>query len=190
MTHPLQNAWVFWEHRADGDWNSAMREVCEFNTVEDFWRYFAYLPRPSEVFNDGSSTKKEVNGRVLDGFSLFKKGIKPAWEDVANRSGSELVCRKTMNTDVVDLYWENLVLALIGETIDQEDQICGVRVVDKSKRGSARTLFKFELWLRTNSPEVGEILRVRMLDVLADNEGGAKINPKNLPEFQYKPHNV
>lgn len=37
----------------------------------------------------------------------------------------------------LDIYWENLVLALIGETIDEGDEICGCRVVDKSaKKGS------------------------------------------------------
>ena len=34
----------------------------------------------------------------------------------------------------LDIYWENLVLALIGETIDEGDEICGCRVVDKSAK--------------------------------------------------------
>lgn len=31
---------------SQADWNNAMREVCEFGTVEDFWKYFSYVPRP------------------------------------------------------------------------------------------------------------------------------------------------
>ena len=42
--------------------------------------------------------------------------------------------RKLYQPDQVDIYWENLVLALIGETIDEGDEICGCRVVDKSAR--------------------------------------------------------
>jgi Eukaryotic initiation factor 4E len=79
------------------------------------------------------------------------------------------------------LYWENLVLALIGETIDDGDEICGCRVVDKSNvkgKGPNRTMYKIELWLRSGNAEVGDKLRVRMLDVLTDGESskpGAKI---------------
>ena len=42
--------------------------------------------------------------------------------------------RKPFTTDQLDTYWENLVLALIGETIDVGDEICGCRVVDKSSK--------------------------------------------------------
>lgn len=66
----------------------------------------------SEVFYDGVN-RKEVEGRTIDGFSVFKKGIRPEWEDAANRSGSELTCRKQMQMDVLDGYWENLVLGTL-----------------------------------------------------------------------------
>lgn len=42
--------------------------------------------------------------------------------------------RETFHPEQLDIYWENLVLALIGETIDEGDEICGCRVVDKSPR--------------------------------------------------------
>lgn len=40
------------------------------------------------------------------------------------------------------------MLGLVGETIDVGDEICGARVVDKSKGGHA--VYRFELWLRSN----------------------------------------
>lgn len=43
---------------------------------------------------------------------------------------------------------ENMVLGLVGETIDVGDEICGARVVDKSKGSHA--VYRFELWLRSN----------------------------------------
>ena len=137
---------------------------------------------------DGTNTKREVNGKVVEAFSVFKKGIRPEWEDPANRSGAELVCRKTMNLEIVDVYWENLVLALIGEVMDDADDICGGRIVDKSKRGSNRTMVKIELWLRTSNPEIGERVRVRLMDALTDNEFSKAPN-KGMPEFSFKAHN-
>ena len=32
-------------------------------------------------------------GRSIEAFSLFKKGIRPEWEDEKNRYGSDLTCR-------------------------------------------------------------------------------------------------
>lgn len=126
-----------------------------------------------------------MEGRCLDGFSVFKKGIRPEWEDVANRSGSELSCRKTMTVDLVDHYWENMVFALLGETIDENDEICGCRVVDKSKRGSSRTMFRLELWLRSGNQEIGERIRLRLLDALSEGDG-SRGNKSKVPEFEYK----
>ena len=49
-----------------------------------------------------------------------------------------LTRRKPFSPDQLDTYWENLVLALIGETIDVGDEICGCRVVDKSSKKGKR----------------------------------------------------
>ena len=45
---------------------------------------------------------------------------------------------KSFQPDQLDIYWENLVLALIGETIDDADEVCGCRVVDKSTKKGTR----------------------------------------------------
>ena len=69
---------------------------------------------------------------------------------MANRSGCELSCRKSLPVDILDLYWENMALGLIGESIDDGDEICGCRIVDKGKpKPGNKTLFKLELWLRS-----------------------------------------
>ena len=96
--HFLESEWVMWEHRAP-DKNSKsyednMAKLCEFATIEDFWRLWNNVPKPSAIFYDGR-TKKKFKDRTVESFSLFKKGIKPEWEDAANRTGAEWFCRKT-----------------------------------------------------------------------------------------------
>ena len=96
--HFLESEWVMWEHRAP-DKNSKsyednMAKLCEFATVEDFWRLWNNIPNPSEIFYDGK-TKKKFKDRTVESFSLFKKNVKPEWEDAANRTGAEWFCRKT-----------------------------------------------------------------------------------------------
>lgn len=53
--HPLQNTWVIWEHRVldkGEDWKLSMREICEFSSLEEFWKYWwvlLYLGRPDLI---------------------------------------------------------------------------------------------------------------------------------------------
>ena len=51
--------------------------------VEDFWRAYNNIPKPSAIFFDGR-TKKRFANRSVESFSLFKKNIKPEWEDPQN----------------------------------------------------------------------------------------------------------
>jgi translation initiation factor 4E len=77
---------------------------------------------------------KEGEERAIECFSLFKKGIEPSWEDDANIRGGEFWMRKPIaNAAVLDKWWNNLVLALVGSTVENGDEITGARVVDKSK---------------------------------------------------------
>jgi hypothetical protein len=55
-----------------------------------------------------------------------------------------------------DEYWTNLVLGMIGETIDAGDEICGARVVDKSV--GSRCTYRLELWFRKNDEKIANEL--------------------------------
>ena len=95
--HFLEHEWVIWEHRSP-DKNSKSYEdnmamLCEVATIEDFWRAYNNIPKPSQIFFDGR-TRKRFKDRSVESFSLFKKNIKPEWEDPQNRSGAEWFCRK------------------------------------------------------------------------------------------------
>ena len=96
--HFLESEWVIWEHRSP-DKNSKsyednMVKLLEVATIEDFWRAFNNIPKPSAIFFDGR-TRKKFKDRSVESFSLFKKNIKPEWEDPMNRTGAEWFCRKT-----------------------------------------------------------------------------------------------
>ena len=97
--HKTQHKWVFWEHRYSEkktmtakEWANNQKKVFSFETVEEFWKSFAFIPQPSEVFYDGSARKRvgpAPNDRCIESFSLFKEGIAPEWEDPLNISGGE-----------------------------------------------------------------------------------------------------
>lgn len=51
------------------DWAKSLKRVATFHTVEDFWRVYGHMTRPSEMT---ASTD----------LHMFREGIKPVWEYV------------------------------------------------------------------------------------------------------------
>ena len=91
--HPLQSRWSFWEHRrnkatgpgdtptnSDASYLAGIQQLCSVSTVEEFWQAFTYLPLPSNFFFDGSIRHDFVD-RSVEGFSIFREGVQPMWED-------------------------------------------------------------------------------------------------------------
>jgi translation initiation factor 4E len=100
--HPLNQPWVLWfeattcssSRITTSKWMSDLKEVAEINTVEDFWGVFNNVMEPSKL-QKGSN------------YFLFKKGVKPCWEDPKCESGGRWVHQlKTKNR--LDAMWLNL----------------------------------------------------------------------------------
>lgn len=62
------------------------------------------LSPPTKVMFDGTMRKK-VADRVIDSYSIFKKGIKPEWEAPQNSQGGEWQSRSKMTPQALDLFW-------------------------------------------------------------------------------------
>ncbi|KAL7570354.1 hypothetical protein ACA910_017194 [Epithemia clementina (nom. ined.)] len=209
---PLQNEWVLWEHKSttntgsnasskqnSNQWKDNMNALAEFSTVQDFWRNFNHIPTPSQVFFDGDCRKKVgPDGRTIEEFSLFKKGIEPEWGDPANAEGGEWFCRQSLEGEVLDLYWQNLVLAVVGETIEdavtgpgEEDVINGIRVLDKSR---GYPTFKIEIWIKSRDVAIREGIRDRLVQIMTDGQQALQSNSmsssrgKIHPKFDWKDH--
>ncbi|KAL3897143.1 MAG: hypothetical protein SGARI_006990 [Bacillariaceae sp.] len=224
-----------WEHKANTGskdpekWKENMKQLCAFNTVEDFWQYFTHLPKPSEVFFDGDCRKKlseavpaaadadaaaeaesstdspppaaaasPDGGKTVEEYSLFKKGIEPEWGDPQNVTGGEWFCRQYFEGDVLDLYWKNLVMACIGETIEDavddgtgsfENHINGARVVDKSRH---YPLYKIELWLKTRDPVIKERIKNKLIELITELGDGQSMmsSRKMTPKFDWRDHSA
>ncbi|DAZ99202.1 TPA: hypothetical protein N0F65_008235 [Lagenidium giganteum] len=115
---PIQNMYSFWYiKRNTGNkaesYEKSIKELGEFKTVQCFWRVYNHLVRPNDLPN------------TMD-YHLFKTGIKPMWEDAANRRGGKWMVR--IRKGIASRYWEDLVLAIIGEQFDVGNEICGAVV--------------------------------------------------------------
>lgn len=179
--------------QSSSDWNAQMNEVCTFSTIEDFWRYHNHIPKPSEIFFDGETRKKVgPNSKSIVEFNLFKKGIQPEWSDPQNACGGSFYIRQTLDMTTLDMYWQNLVMGLVGETLENSsdgtvDQsgancICGARVVDKSR---GMPIFRVELWINTTDADVKERIKKNLVECLIDGLGTSR---KGFPRFDFKEH--
>lgn len=81
--------------------------------MEHFWRIYNHLQRPNEF-------------KTTTDYHLFKNGIKPTWEDPQNERGGKWMVR--LKKGLTSRYWEELVLAIIGEQFDVGHEICGAVV--------------------------------------------------------------
>ena len=152
MATPLLDPWTMWvKYTSNGsgtsNYSTAFTEMCSFSTIEEFWSNWNHIPSPGKVFFDGNDRKGVgPDGRLVEEFCVFKKGIQPAWEDPANKDGGDFSVRVSLKPEQLDIYFLNTVLAMIGNQLCDDDNICGVRVVDKSAGKGA--MCRFELWIK------------------------------------------
>ncbi|KAK3749963.1 hypothetical protein QZH41_013866, partial [Actinostola sp. cb2023] len=78
--------------------------------VEQFWSYYSYMVMPGELTGHSD-------------IHLFKDGIKPIWEDEANKCGGKWIVR--LKKGLASRCWENLVLAMLGEQFMVGSEVCG-----------------------------------------------------------------
>jgi translation initiation factor 4E len=133
-----------------GTYEAGLTTVGEFDTVESYCRYFNWLKPPSKLERNSN-------------YHLFKSGIKPMWEDDANANGGKWVLTMKNNPALLDQCWQWLTMALVGEELDEGDEICGAVVSLRSK------VDRIQLWTRSKEDveKVNSIGRkfVKLLDV-------------------------
>ncbi len=80
-------------------------------------------------------------------YHLFKKGIRPEWEDTQNKHGGKWAFQfKDKRVAPIDELWLHVMLAAIGETLeDDEDDGEVMGVVVNVRKG----FYRIGLWTRT-----------------------------------------
>jgi len=195
----LKDTWVLWEqvvsegNAKNASFADALRNVVAFNTVQDFWRIWNGLPQPSalldqrRILREGSGS----NGTVaVDAIMLFKQGVKPQWEHPANAQGGCFQIQMKPNSvpgPLMDEYWNNTVLGMIGGTIEPNDMINGIRLVDKLSGSGPKgaNVIRIELWFgRCTETSVNQ-LKKSMERCMAMKLDGSLGTP---PKADLKPH--
>jgi translation initiation factor 4E len=145
--HPLERSWTLWYNggrkgRGANDWSA--KKIMTFDTVEDFWRLYNNIAKPSRL-SLGSN------------YHIFKTGVQPEWEDSANKVGGKWVLNLPRRKgaggvypagEMIDEAWQWTLLAMIGEFFgDDANELCGA--VLSPRKGSNR----LSLWTKNTKPE-------------------------------------
>ncbi|CAG7910980.1 unnamed protein product, partial [Brassica rapa] len=114
--HPLRYKFAIWyTRRTPGvrnqtSYEDIIKKIVEFSTVEGFWACYCHLARSSLLPSPAD-------------LHFFKNGIRPLWEDGANCNGGKWIIR--FSKVLSSRFWEDLLLALVGDQLDDADNICG-----------------------------------------------------------------
>merc|ERR1719265_28308 len=150
---PLRYRWVVWEQLMASSgksiqYSESTRQIASFDTAEDFWKTWGQLPQPSELLSNRMVLNVAEGFHIVDAVMVFREGITPQWEDAANAEGGhfQFTLKASLGGGPIDEYWNNLVLGVIGGTIEPIDMITGLRLVDKlsGSRGSGN--LRMEVW--------------------------------------------
>lgn len=113
--HNLKNTWnLFYRPPATTritDYEKSIIQIASIGTVESFWSVYIHLKNPSSL-------------PTVSDYHIFKDGVRPVWEDEANKRGGKWIIR--LKKGVADRYWEDLLLAIIGDQfMEAGDEVCG-----------------------------------------------------------------
>jgi translation initiation factor 4E len=112
--HGLKSTWIVWYRPPTpkySDYEKSTVPLASIASVESFWAVYSHLKRPSLL-------------PTVSDYHIFKKGIRPVWEDEANKRGGKWIVR--LKKGVADRYWEDLLLALVGDQFAEAgDEVCG-----------------------------------------------------------------
>merc|ERR1719313_1513116 len=96
------------------------------------------IPQPSFFLQGKKLVRVQENGKSadIDSISFFRHDVRPEWEDPLNKKGGHFQFQLKVNSfgdkyGQLDEYWNNLVLGMIGATIQPAQMITGIRLVDK-----------------------------------------------------------
>ncbi|TAQ86441.1 hypothetical protein B7494_g5249 [Chlorociboria aeruginascens] len=143
-THNLRHSWAFWFRppisKSNGfvEYEKTLHEVASFDSAEEFFDVYEHLKRPSNL-------------PLVSDYHLFKKGIRPVWEDEENKKGGKWIVR--LKKGVSDRYWEDLLFAILGDQFaEASEEVCGAVL---SVRNGEDIL---SIWIRNDG---GRVLKIR-----------------------------
>jgi len=132
--HQLKTSWSFWYSVGNKNlsWEQNQVKISTVSTIEQFWFVTSQLRPPSNI----------PTGHT---YSVFRGGVLPDWEDVANVEGGRwmITCPKVEREDMLDSRWLEVLFMMVGEHIgESSSQVNGAEACVRTKGD------RLEVWVR------------------------------------------
>ncbi|XP_057429691.1 eukaryotic translation initiation factor [Lotus japonicus] len=142
LKNKLDRKWTFWfdnqsKPKQGAAWGTSLRKVYTFDTVEEFWCLYDQIFKPSKLPNGGD-------------FHMFKDGVEPKWEDPECANGGKWTVTSSRKGNL-DTMWLETLMALIGEQLEDAEDICGVVASVRQWQD------KLSLWTKTAANEAAQM---------------------------------
>ena len=133
-------------------YQDSISKVYKFSTLEEFaslWKHTKFSKLSMFFYNLQKHGKYKVlrkhESKLINCFYIFKRGIKPTWEDPSNKKGCSIIFElKIKNGQKMNDIWKFAVFSLVGNTVPFDEKVNGLRVSDRLK---GQQLIKVEIWL-------------------------------------------
>ncbi len=115
---PLNSTWTFWyASRKEKDhhipYSERLTKIAEFNTLQDFFKYYLYLKPVNEI------------DRNVD-IGLFKGGYQPLWESCPDSGCWLLRFKRTADLKEINHKWEKVLFSLVSEQFEEPHMLGAV----------------------------------------------------------------
>lgn len=94
----------------NSQYEHAIHTLGDVSNTEEFWAIYSHLNRARSLPINSDS-------------HLFRRGVKPIWEDPSNALGGKWMIR--LRKGLSSRLWEHLVIALLGDQFAIGHEICG-----------------------------------------------------------------
>ena len=166
----LSYEWAIWWRFQNNNFKKGydanqLQEVFLFHDLNTFSQIFngSVLGKLSNFFKSDQKVQRGANDSdkdpqfenlPVDCLMLYRKGIKPEWEDPKNAEGGHFTLEfSNPEPDVADALWSDFACCLVGECWNYSERINGGRVLIRSKY-STSVVCKFEFWVDFTKDEV------------------------------------
>ena len=141
-------------------YESQVKKIAEFDTIEDFWDIFQHLRKPD-------SCRPGIE------FFMFKEPVKPLWEDENNKNGGRFSIK--LKQGYTTIIWEEMIFTLIGGILPEEirDEINGIVVMSKKEFNT------LQIWFKTFDTNITSEIEKCLRDILVIPEE-VKLEPKQF----------
>jgi len=151
--HQLEGSWTFWYSVGNKSlsWVHNQVEICTVTTIEQFWYVTSQLQPPSNI----------PSGHT---YSVFRTGVLPDWEDVANVNGGRWMIswRKGESMEGPDSMWLQILIAMVGEHMGEFSGLVNGAEACVRKKGNRLEVWLADVVMMKGVVEVGRQLKNKL----------------------------